>query len=202
MLPSLAALRLDAMYPYRRLTTLASPNWKLAADGYLDGYHLGFLHRDSIGQKIINNRNTYDLFGPHVRLGFAGKGIDQIDTVPLDELYFPDCMSLVHYIFPNVSISGGHGDTIQLSRLFPGDAVNESTTVQHPYFRQPVEGDLLESAEQKRQLYEQVVRDEDCDTIFTISSGLQAMSASPVIFGKNEKGNQHFHRTVEEMTRG
>ena len=61
---SLAALRLDELYPYRVPTVLDSPNWKLAADGYLDGYHIGYLHRNTIGRKAITNRNTYDLFGP------------------------------------------------------------------------------------------------------------------------------------------
>ena len=70
---SLAALRLDELHPYRVPTYLDSPNWKLAADGYLDGYHIGYLHRNTIGRKAITNRNTYDLFGPHVRIGFATK---------------------------------------------------------------------------------------------------------------------------------
>ena len=62
----------------------------------------------------------------------------------------PDYMSLVHFVFPNVSISGGHGDTLMLSRLFPGPTVRESTTVQHQYFRVPVEGEMVEKAEEKR----------------------------------------------------
>lgn len=201
MLESLEALRLDDMHPYRRTSTLASPNWKLAADGYLDGYHIGLLHRNTIGTKAINNRNTYDLLGTHIRIGFANKGIDRIKTEPQETLNFPDCMSLVHYIFPNVSISGGHGDTIQLSRLHPGPGVNESTTVQYQYFREPVVGDMLEVAETKRAVYEQVVRDEDCETIFTISDALDAMSGtSPIVFGRNEPANQHLHRVISEMT--
>ena len=199
MADSLAALRLEEMHPYLKTSTLDSPNWKLAADGYLDGYHLGFLHRDTIGRKSITNRNTYDFFGPHVRVGFANKGINSIDSVPVEELNLHECMSLVHYIFPNVSISGGHSDTIQLSRLFPGPAVHQSTTLQHQYFRQPVVGEMAEAAEAKRAVYEQVVREEDCDTIFTISAALDAMDDIPVVFGRNEAGNQHLHRTIDEL---
>ena len=201
MAESLESLRLEDMHPYRKTSTLESPNWKLAADGYLDGYHLGYLHRNTIGTKSITNRNTYDFFGPHIRIGFANKGITGFEETPPDEVDIPASMSLVQYIFPNVSISGGHHDTIQLSRLFPGDAVNESTTLQHQYFRKPVEGEMLEAAEAKRVVYEQVVRDEDCDTIFTISDALDAMDDIPIVFGLNEPGNQHFHQVVAEMTR-
>ncbi len=196
---SLEALRLDAMYPYRVTSTIASPNWKLAADGYLDGYHIGLLHRNTIGVRAINNRNTYDLLGPHARIGFAGKGINQVDERPEGEWELGEVMSLVHYIFPNVSISGGHKDTIQLSRLFPGPDVGESTTVQHQYFYEPMTDDMLARAEEKRLVYEQVVRDEDCATIFTINDALPALARQQLVFGRNEPANQAFHRTVREL---
>lgn len=200
MAESFAALRLDELYPYRTLTHLDSPNWKLAADGYLDGYHIGYLHKNTIGLKAITNRNTYDFFGPHVRIGFATKRVAEYDDVPAAERYLPDFMSLVHYVFPNVSISGGHGDTVQLSRLFPGATVDRSTTTQHQYFREPVVGEMERIAEEKRLVYEAVVRDEDCATIFGISSALPAIGDSHFLFGRNEPGNQHLHETIAQLT--
>ncbi len=195
---SLAALRLDELHPYRVPTTLDSPNWKLAADGYLDGYHIGYLHRDTIGRKAITNRNTYDLFGPHVRIGFATKltASAPASSEALDGAELPDYMSLVHYIFPNVSISGGHGDTLMLSKLLPGPTVDRSTTVQFQYYRQPVVGEQVAIAEVKRQTYEAVVRDEDCATIFGINDGLAAVTDGHFLFGRNEPGNQNLHRAI------
>ena len=197
---SLAALRLDALYPYRAVTKIASPNWKLAADGYLDGYHIGYLHKNSIGTKAITNRNTYDLYGPHVRIGFATKRTMDFER-SIENPNLPDYMSLVHYVFPNVSMSGGHGDTLQLSRLFPGPGVNASLTTQQQYFREPVVGDMVRVAEEKRVVYEQVVRDEDCATIFGIDAALPAMGDGHVLFGRNEMGNHHLHRQIAELTR-
>lgn len=197
--PSLAALRLDELHPYRVPTRIDSPNWKLAADGYLDGYHIGYLHRDSIGAKAVTNRNTYDLFGPHARIGFATKRT--LEDVPVAERDLPDHMSLVHYVFPNVSISGGHGDTLMLSRLLPGPTVDRSTTTQFQYYRQPVEGEMVEVAELKRRTYEAVVRDEDCATIFGIGGALDAIGDGHVVFGRNEPANQRLHQTIGELTR-
>ena len=74
--------------------------------------------------------------------------------------------------------------------------MDRSTTAQHQYFRQPVEGDMVELAEEKRKLYESVVRDEDCATIFAISDALDAIGDGHVVFGRNEPGNQHLHRYV------
>jgi phenylpropionate dioxygenase-like ring-hydroxylating dioxygenase large terminal subunit len=198
---SLTALKLDGLYPYRKTSTLASPNWKLAADGYLDGYHIGYLHRESIGTRAITNRNTYDLLGAHVRVGFAHKRIGEIDTVAAEELALENHMSLVHYVFPNVSMSGGIGDSLMLSRLFPGPTVDRSTTVQHQYFRQPVEGEMIARAEEKRLVYEQVVRDEDCATVFGINDNLSAMADQDFLFGRNEPANQHLHRQIRALIR-
>jgi phenylpropionate dioxygenase-like ring-hydroxylating dioxygenase large terminal subunit len=197
---SLAALRLDELHPYKVPTTLASPNWKLAADGYLDGYHIGYLHKNSIGLKAVTNRNTYDFFGPHVRIGFATKMTAGADDAAIDEGNPPDYLSLVHFVFPNVSISGGHGDTVMLSKLLPGRTVDTSTTVQFQYYRQPIVGDMVAVAEQKRQTYEAVVRDEDCATIFGINDSLTAMGDRHFVFGRNEPANQHLHRTIARLT--
>jgi nitrite reductase/ring-hydroxylating ferredoxin subunit len=197
---SLDALRLDELYPYNVPTAIASPNWKLAADGYLDGYHIGYLHRNTIGRKAITNRNTYDRFGPHVRVGFATKKTRDTSG-PVDPAALPEYMSLVHYVFPNVSMSGGHGDTLMLSKLLPGPTVDRSTTVQFQYYREPIVGGLVEVAEEKRRTYEAVVRDEDCATIFGINDALGAIGDGHVVFGRNESGNQHLHETIRAMTR-
>jgi len=197
---SLAALRLDEFHPYRTPTYLDSPNWKLSADGYLDGYHIGYLHRNTIGRKAITNRNTFDFFGPHVRIGFAAKAIEELDAAEPSDRPLSDYMSLVHYVFPNVSLSGGHGDTLMMSRLLPGPTVEKSRTLQFQFYREPIVGDLVAIAEEKRRTYEAVVRDEDCATIFQIGGALPAVGDGHFIFGRNEPGNQHLHRTIAERT--
>ena len=174
---SLSELRLDEYYPYRVPTFIDSPNWKLAADGYLDGYHIGYLHRNTIGTRAITNRNTYDFFGPHVRIGFASKLTPQFDPAAAD-IDYKDYLSLVHYVFPNVSLSGGHGDTLMMSRLLPGPTPDRSTTLQFQFYREPIVDEMVDVAEQKRQLYEQVVADEDCATIFQVGDALPGISSS------------------------
>jgi phenylpropionate dioxygenase-like ring-hydroxylating dioxygenase large terminal subunit len=198
---SLAELRLDEFHVYRKPTYIDSPNWKLAADGYLDGYHIGYLHRNSICKRSITNRNTYDFFGPHVRIGFAAKGIENFEPSESAPAPYGEIMSLVHYVFPNISISGGHHDTLMMSRLLPGPAPDKSTTLQFQFYREPIEGDLVAIAEAKRLKYEAVVRDEDCATIFEIGAALDAVGDGHFVFGRNEPANQHLHSTIASMTK-
>ena len=106
---------------------------------------------------------------------------------------------MVHYVFPNVSISGGHGDTVMLSKLLPGPTVERSTTVQFQYYREPVVGDRVAIAEEKRLTYAAVVRDEDCATIFGINDALDAIGDGHFLFGRNEPANQQLHRTIAAL---
>jgi phenylpropionate dioxygenase-like ring-hydroxylating dioxygenase large terminal subunit len=201
---ALELLHLEDMYRYEVVTDLESPNWKLTADGYLDGYHIGYLHSSTIGEKAITNRNTYDLFGPHVRIGFANKPIFEIRDRPESE--WPamfEVMSMVHYIFPNISISGQTDRPLMVSRLLPGPTPDRSTTVQYHYYRKPVEGDeAVATAEARRKLYAHVTSQEDFVTGFKINRGLGALGDDSIRFGRNESGNQNLHRWIDTLVNG
>ena len=198
---ALAMLRLEELHRYPVDTVLDSPNWKLTADGYVDGYHIGYLHSATIGEKAITNRNTYDFFGPHVRIGFANKPITEIRDRP-EEQWPPmfEVMSMVHYVFPNISISGQPARPLMVSRLLPGPTPNRSRTQQRHYYRQPVEGEEATAlAETRRKLYAQVTGDEDFATGFKINRGLAAIPDGHFRFGRNEGGNQNLHRWIDRL---
>jgi phenylpropionate dioxygenase-like ring-hydroxylating dioxygenase large terminal subunit len=203
MQQALAMLQLDKLHRYDVETKLPSGNWKATADGYLDGYHLGYLHRNSIGAKSITNRNTYDLYGPHVRIGFANKPIVEYRDVPPEE--WPDnyaCFSLVHYVFPNISISGHPDRSLMISRIFPGPDVHESTVIQYQYFREQLVDDVaIADAEAKRKLYADVTYDEDFVTVMDITRRVDVLAEAGDVFrfGRNEVGNQNLHRWIASM---
>jgi phenylpropionate dioxygenase-like ring-hydroxylating dioxygenase large terminal subunit len=203
MASALEILRLDQLHRYDVETKLPSGSWKATADGYLDGYHLGYLHRNTIGAKSITNRNTYDLYGPHVRIGFANKPILELRAQPAEE--WPDlyaAFSLVHYIFPNVSISGHPTGGLMVSRLFPGPTVGECTVIQYQYFREPLSGQAaIDDAEAKRQRYADVTYQEDFLTVIDVTRRVDALAAQgeSFRFGRNEMGNQNLHTWVAKL---
>jgi phenylpropionate dioxygenase-like ring-hydroxylating dioxygenase large terminal subunit len=195
---ALVHMELDRMHPYPVTTTLDSGNWKTTADGYLDGYHIGFLHRNNLGLKQINNRNAWDLYGPHVRFGFANKTLPACRDLPVDQWDLPDVMSLVHYLFPNVSISGQPGRATMVSIILPGDTVDTSTVHQTQYSRVPLDTPgQMEEMEQRRIAYTAITRDEDFATVIGINNGLPALAGTDFLFGRNESGNQNLHRWVD-----
>jgi phenylpropionate dioxygenase-like ring-hydroxylating dioxygenase large terminal subunit len=203
MAAALELIQLDKLVRHRDGLVTDSGNWKATADGYVDGYHLGYLHRNSIGGKSITNRNTYDLFGPHVRLGFANKPIVDMRDNADDEWDLRQAMSLVHYVFPNISISGLPGSGLMVSRILPGATAEHCTVEQFQYFREPMLTDAqIAAADAKRELYFAVTRDEDFATVLQITSALGAIPDDVFRFGRNEIGNQNLHRWVHALTEG
>jgi phenylpropionate dioxygenase-like ring-hydroxylating dioxygenase large terminal subunit len=203
MASSLTYLQLEKLHRHDVETVLDSGNWKATADGYVDGYHLGYLHRNTIGTKSITNRNTYDLYGPHVRLGFANKPLPTMRELPIDEWQLNLGMSLVHYVFPNVSISGQPNTGLMISRILPGATAGTSIVTQYQYFREPLVNEEMQlEAERKRATYEAVTSDEDFSTVMKITAALPSIADDHFRFGRNERGNQNIHRWIDALVDG
>ena len=101
-------------------TEIPGPNWKIAYDGYLDFYHLPFLHRKTFGPDI-SNKSLYYEWGPHQRMTSPDPGLLALDEVPEDEWNLDRMCGGVWTIFPHVSFAGGHKGGL-FSQLFPGDS--------------------------------------------------------------------------------
>ena len=99
-------------------TLVEGPNWKVAYDGYLDFYHLPFLHRRSFGPDI-SNRPIYYAWGPHQRVTSPDPSLLELEDVPEEDWPIERLCGGVWTIFPHVSIAGGIGGGL-VSQLFPG----------------------------------------------------------------------------------
>ena len=54
-------------------------------------------------------------------------------------------------------------------------------------------------AEERRLLYARVVADEDYSTGIRITRALDAFGDDHFRFGRNEAGNQHVHRSIDQL---
>ena len=199
---ALEALDLANVHRYEQTTTLESGNWKSTADGYLDGYHVSYLHRANIGQRTMSGRNTYDLYGPHVRIGFANHPIKAMADQPVEEWDLVEAMSLVHYLFPNISISGQASRSTMMSRIVPGPTPDRSTVIQYHYRRDPIDSEAKRTEmETRRKLYAAVTGDEDFATVLGINDTVPALDGhTDFLFGRNEPANQNLHTWVAKLT--
>lgn len=195
--PYVAALDLDQWHIFEQ-RTLDGPGWKVAWDGYLEGYHQERLHPKTVGLNTIGNLMAHDTWGPHQRIVFGRKSLPKLVDQPEEEWDLDEHIRLIHSIFPNVSISGILGDYCLVSQLFPGPTVDTSLTIQTVLCRhEPTTDEERQVAEQFSALVLQAVRDEDYWVGFQIQNALKSGATSEVLFGRNEPSLQHYHHAVE-----
>ncbi len=194
--PLVADLELDQWYIFEQ-RELDGPGWKVAWDGYLEGYHQQALHPTTVGLNTIANLMVHDTWGPHQRIVFGRKSLPELDNLPEDQWPVDAHIRLIHSIFPNVSISGILGDFALVSQLYPGPTVNSTRTVQTVLCRhEPSTDDEQAAARNFSNLVLQAVRDEDYWMGFQIQEALTSQATEVLMFGRNEPTLQHYHRAV------
>lgn len=173
-------------------------NWKVAYDGYLEGYHFGAAHPETIAKRSFTNVMEFDFYGPHTLIGFAHLAIkEKLKDVPEDQYheYENNGYDWIRTLFPNVSIFVAPEITM-VSQIMPGPTPGENTTYLnfiHP--TKPVEEDA--ELEKIMDWLRDVVDEEDYYVGLEIQKGLESGAYENVTFGRNERGNQVFHKWIE-----
>ncbi len=185
--------------------TIHGANWKIAYDGYLEGYHFAAAHPETIHPRTFSNIMHFTAFGPHMRVGFPQIGIrDSLGAIPRPDWGANENKGydFVRTIFPNVSIFFAP-ELTQVAQLVPGPTPDRNTT--HLLFIRrdpPKDAEDAEALEGMMNWLRDVVDQEDYGVGLKVQQGLEAGAFGSVIFGRNERGNQYFHRYVDYLVDG
>ncbi len=179
--------------------TIYGANWKIAYDGYLEGYHFAIAHPETVAPRTYSNVMHFENYGPHILLGFPQRSIHTLKDVDPDEYWQHenDGFDFIRTIFPNVSIFVAPEIT-QIAQIIPGPTPAENTT--HLYFihhTAPKTDDETQALEEMMEWLRNVVDTEDYYMGLRIQKGIESGAHSHVMFGRNEKGNQFFHKWVD-----
>ena len=192
----LDSLDLGNWYVYEQ-RTLASPGWKATFDGYLEVYHHDTVHGGTVGKHTIGNLLVHDTYGPHQRLTFGRKNLEELDKQESDDWDGSQYIRIIHSVFPNLSISGIIGGHCLVSQVFPGESPDSTVTRQTLLCANKPETEAEESAAQQfSAMTLQAVRDEDYVIAGSSQKALRAGANTHFFIGRNEPGLQHFHRWI------
>jgi len=185
-----------ADWTYLGSRVIEGANWKIALDGYLEGYHFASLHPDTIAPRTPSNRMHYEGFGPSFRIGFPQRGIaEALAAVPREEWGEQETngFDFVRILFPNVAVFVGPEIT-QVAQIFPGPTPDRNRTVLSYLRRLPIrdEADRQET-EAVMNFFRDVTYTEDYLIGLEIQKGLESGAHDELVFGRNERGNQYFH---------
>lgn len=173
-------------------------NWKVAFDGYLEGYHFAQLHPETIAPRTPSNVTHYEAFGPNLRIGFPQRTIGDLRKLPREEWGTQENngFDFVRIFFPNVSAFLAPEIT-QIAQLFPGPTPDRNRTVLLYLRRDPPRDDEDRAAiEAAITFFRDVTYNEDYLIGLDIQKGLEAGAHQDLVFGRNERGNQYFHEWV------
>lgn len=189
-----------AKWHYCGSRTIYGANWKIAYDGYLEGYHFAAAHPETIHPRTFSNIMHFTAFGPHMRVGFPQVSIkEKLGAAPRDTWGHIENSGydFVRTIFPNVSIFFAPEIT-QVAQLIPGPTPGQNTTNLMYIRREPPRDDAdAAGIETMMDWLAEVVDREDYGVGLKVQKGLESGAIKSVIFGQNERGNQYFHRYID-----
>jgi phenylpropionate dioxygenase-like ring-hydroxylating dioxygenase large terminal subunit len=197
MLPELESFGFENWHVYKQ-NELPTSNWKVAHDGYLEGYHFAILHPKTIAQQVMSNIMTYDSFGPHQRVGFPTHKIADLRKKAQEDWDLEEGITVVRTIFPNVSfaISAKHGG--MMSQLLPGPTPDRSRTIQnHIYPQLPATDEDRALMDAAVSLFINAVQNEDNWVCAKIQRGLSSGGNRDFVFGRNELGLHRLHDWID-----
>jgi phenylpropionate dioxygenase-like ring-hydroxylating dioxygenase large terminal subunit len=185
-----------ADWTYLDSRVIEGANWKVALDGYLEGYHFATLHPDTIATRTPSNRMHFEGFGPNMRIGFPHRSIAQmLRPLPADSWGRQENagFDFVRILFPNVAVFIGPEIT-QVAQIFPGPTPDRNRTVLSYLRREPIRDDEdRASVTAAIDFFRDVTFNEDYLMGLAIQQGLQSGAHDELLFGRNERGNQYFH---------
>ncbi|MEX6723728.1 aromatic ring-hydroxylating oxygenase subunit alpha [Parapedomonas caeni] len=178
---------------------LVGGNWKIAYDGYLEGYHFATAHPQTIATRTFSDIMTFEAFGPHLRIGFPQVDIAKLRDIPQAQWGTRENngYDFVRTLFPNVSIFVAP-ELCQIAQLLPGPTPDRNRTILN-FISRKAPADDAERDEKMNmiQFLRDVVNDEDYLLGLSVQRGLDSGAIKHVTFGRNERGNQYFHKWVD-----
>ena len=187
---------LPARYTIRRTTELEMPtNWKIFAEGFLEGYHIRPLHRETFYPVQFDNLNVVESFGVNNRIVFPYRRINKLREVPVAERNSEGFLTYVYHLFPNVMVAT-FPTNITIVALEPL-AIDRTLAITYTVTDRPA--DQVEAETQVKRGEDFVTQGavEDREVACAIQRGLKSGANKFFEFGHFEKALAHFHRSLD-----
>ncbi len=164
-------------------------NWKLAIDTFMEAYHVGVLHRETLDPMIYSDYALFDPFGDHGRMVSPRRSIDELDETARAEWSLLPHATILWYFQPN-TVFIYQQDHAQVYRANPGPTADECVLDVSLY----VPPNNLRSErhwQRNLDLLVEVTDTEDFSTMAGAQRGFHTGAHDSLVFGRNEPALQH-----------
>ncbi|WP_266168930.1 aromatic ring-hydroxylating oxygenase subunit alpha [Dyella subtropica] len=170
---------LDDLVSYRKNTVIKHANWKLLIKTYLEGYHVPFLHRETLSRAFHRGVIAHLEHGLHIRLAAARTNV--LDALQVDSASWRilDYASVYYSLFPHTFFIM-HPDYVSINSFYPEAPDCTIWTHEMLYRATEFKGEEGQAALAKRFAYtnDAVFDNEDFAVAEHVQSGL--------LYGANE----------------
>ena len=173
-------------------------NWKLAADTFLELYHINSLHDKTLFPIIMSDIALFDSFGSNIRIIGPRQSVLKSKNKLKTNNDFKMHTIQVITLFPN-TILVTHHEHVEVWHILPGNKENETKISLSLFTKEKA----ITKSEKNHwdnnfNLAIDVVLEEDFPLGEDVQKGFYADPTRKLIFGKNEPGLQHFHKSINQ----
>jgi len=171
-------------------------NWKIVAEGFLEGYHILPTHRETFYPVQYDNLNVIEHFGRDSRVTFPYRNIEKLRGVEPSERRVGGVLTFVYHLFPNIIVATFPKRTV-MAVLEP-DGISRTRTINYVLAR---ERDLRDEpdAVQAATEFVNAGANEDRAVVESIQRGMASGANEAFQFGLFEAAIVHFHQNLHEL---
>src|SRR5262249_30264843 len=175
-------------------------NWKIAVEGFLEGYHIRTTHAQTFYPVQFDNLNVIETFGPNNRVTFPYRAVHKLRTVPRAERSVDGTLTYVYHLFPNVMVATFPGRIILV--VLEPLAVDRTRFVTFALSDRQPRDDAAQSAVKRNSDLVDRGGAEDREIICGIQRSLDSGANEFFEFGLFEGAIGHFHRVLQSAIDG
>lgn len=195
--PELGSYDFASYHPYARRTVPETMNWKILVDTFHEGYHIGFLHRDSLTGILHGNVTDFEAFGLNHRLIFPRKKLERLKGQPEETWDLMWNTTIVYSLFPN-TLFVAQGDHVEIHRVFPVEGRTDRAVMETGFYvpKAPTTDEEREHWDKNLDLVIKVVLTEDFPAGRTMQIGFTSGAQTETVYGRNEPAMIHYHQSL------
>ncbi len=206
--PEVPGARLEELPPlippsYRLVGTADQDipaNWKILAEGFLEGYHIRPTHSTTFYPVQFDNLNVVETFGRNNRIAFPFRAIHKLRAVAAPERSVDGKLTYVYHLFPNVMLATFPGRIFMIA-LEPL-AIDRTRFVTYVLSdRDQSDTDTQATLQRGGELLAMGAL-EDREVACSIQRGLASNANECFEFGLFEGALGHFHRALDAALDG
>ncbi len=181
---------------YTTVEQEVAANWKIVAEGFLEGYHIRSTHQDTFYPVQYDNINVIESFGRNSRITFPYRRIEKLRKVPPAERKTAGMLTHVYHLFPNIMISTF--STNMLMTVLEPLAADRTRLITYTLSNQIEAAEGRAAVAQGRDFVTAGAA-EDREMACAAQRGLASRANAHFTFGLFEGAIKHFHRNLSAV---